>query len=208
MHDHTQVQHSPVGRRLADGRSALPFAERLPLHVRMEDVGRFGRGVGIEGHDVVRRGLSETVDLHEDLEPAELDSFEHDRRGDDGKSSIPKIDREAVELRLQNRQIIQDLADRRHGPSIPQPVEVALTRLQMMDDGANQRGMLSPQAGQTRRPIANATHFQPALNAEQPLPVAFRKGSGRAHTGLFDLPDNAARQPEPLTKRRGLRRIH
>ena len=99
-HDHTQVQHSSVGRGPADGGPALPFAERFALHVRMEDVGRLRRGIRIEGQDVIRRGFSETVDLHDDLEPAEFDPFEHDRRGHDGEGSIPEIDRQTVELRL------------------------------------------------------------------------------------------------------------
>ena len=208
MHDHAQIQDPPVRRRLADGGPPFAFAQRLPLHVRVKDVGRLGRGIRIEGQDVVGRGLSERVDLYDDPEPAELDSFKHDRRCDDREGVIAEIDREAVELRLEDRQIVQDLTDRRDGPLVLFLVEIALPSLQMMDDGANQRGMLSPQPRLAGRPTADAAHFQTALEAEQPLPVVFRKGAGSRVPGLLDLPCDAGRQPEPFAKRRGLRRSH
>ena len=77
MHDHTQIENPPLGRSSPDGGPALALAERVALHVRVKDVGRIGRRIGIERDDVVRRGFAERIDLHDDLETAQLDPFEH-----------------------------------------------------------------------------------------------------------------------------------
>lgn len=114
-HDDTEVKEASLLRGLADPHLSLPLAEGVSLDVRMIGVIRISRRVGIEGHDIVGGGTSKPLQADDDAKATEVDAFQHDPPGRHSYGSLPEVDLEVIEFRLECRQVVDDVAEADYG---------------------------------------------------------------------------------------------
>ena len=99
-HENEELADQAVGQGGRDHLLAVAFTERLATDMRM----RVARGtlIRIDCRHGVGRTLCEAVEFELDLERAQVKVFEDDPLSSDCESSLTKIDRDILELVLQN----------------------------------------------------------------------------------------------------------